>query len=44
VTRNLTLGFYEWASEATRLIDDFEREKMEQMAEIAEKEVNVYWE
>jgi predicted transcriptional regulator len=50
VTRSLTLGFYRWAAEATRLIDEFGRKKMEQMAEKKEAEegnedgVGVYWE
>jgi predicted transcriptional regulator len=49
VTRSLTLGFYRWAAEATRLIDEFGREKMEHMAEADDAEegedgVGVYWE
>ena len=49
VTRSLTLGFYRWATEATRLIDEFGRKKMEQMAETDDTEegeggVGVYWE
>lgn len=45
VTRSLTLGFYRWATKATELIDDFEREKMEQMAEMEdETKSTVYWE
>ena len=51
VTRSLTLGFYRWAAEATELIEEFEREKMEQMAkagaDVKEDEDtgrSVYWE
>ncbi|MCX2818377.1 TrmB family transcriptional regulator [Haladaptatus sp. F3-133] len=54
VTRSLTLGFYRWAAEATRLIDEFGRKKMEHMAESEGSEkggeeegedgVGVYWE
>lgn len=50
VTRSLTLGFYRWAADATKLIDAFERKKMEQMAEAgleSDKKVgsdSVYWE
>jgi len=49
VTRSLTLGFYRWAADATKLIDEFERKKMEQMAEAdggekEQKEGEVYWE
>jgi len=48
VTRSLTLGFYRWAAEATRLIDELGRQKMEQMAESETEEADegagVYWE
>jgi predicted transcriptional regulator len=47
VTRSLTAGFYGWATDATALIHEFEREKMEQMAEIEEETdegAGVYWE
>lgn len=47
VTRSLTLGFYRWAADATRLIDEFERKKMEQMADgegDEERGAGVYWE
>jgi len=47
VTRSLTLGFYRWAAEGTKLIDDFERKKMEQMAAVeGDADVDesiVYW-
>ncbi len=47
VTRSLTLGFYRWAADATELIDEFERQKMEQMAAAEtedDKKQSVYWE
>lgn len=47
VTRSLTLGFYRWAADATGLIEEFERKKMEQMAEAVgseEVDASVYWE
>lgn len=50
VTRSLTLGFYRWAADATKLIDDFGREKMEHMAQADDDEEDkmdkdsVYWE
>jgi len=47
VTRSLTLGFYRWAVEGTKLIEEFERKKMEQIAAVeGDGDVDesiVYW-
>lgn len=44
VERSLTVGFHRWAGEALNLISEFERKKMESMAEGEEVEdLGVYW-
>lgn len=45
VKRSLTVGFHRWAGEALDLIAEFERKKMESMADAdAVDDLGVYWE